>query len=140
MEKFCTGVKSSCVLCRVTIFWLFMITNWLSYLLYRFLPLFIAIFNMNFWFCERRIDICVVTFWQEKVWEWNYRIYFSVNYRCIHRINVFYYSQHLLFVLAKKQQHKLPKDEYRRITEWLQNPSQWSKCKNKKWWWYKNFR
>lgn len=46
---------------QVTIFWLFTVTNLLFYLSYRLPPLFIAIFNMNLRFCERRVDIRVVT-------------------------------------------------------------------------------
>ena len=76
----------------VIIFWLFVITNWLSYFLYWFPLLFVAIFNINFKFCEPRIDFKVVTFWREKVREWNYRIYFSVNYR-----NLFHWEYSLKY-------------------------------------------
>ena len=46
--------------------------------LYRFPPLFVAFFHVNFKICERRIGVRVVTIWQEKTQERNYRIYLTV--------------------------------------------------------------
>ena len=68
-------------LVQVVKFRLFTITYWLFYLLYRFPPIFIIIFNINLKFCERQIDICVVTFWWEKGREWNYQFYL-INFIC----------------------------------------------------------
>lgn len=44
------------------------INNCFFYLLYRFNPQSIALFNINFKFCEQWKDIHFVTFWWEKVW------------------------------------------------------------------------
>ena len=58
----------------VIIFWLF--TDYPIY--YTDFLYYSFIFNMNFKFCEQRIDICVVTFCQEKILVWNHWIYFTV--------------------------------------------------------------
>ena len=91
------------------IFWLFTITNWLSYLLWRFPPLFNTIFNINFKLCELSKFITLVTFDEtslskEKVYSLFHNIFEDVEKtvlfsRCAYRV---YDRRRCLFTLIKR--------------------------------------